>query len=377
MLLGPFFLLTVVICTGFYWLLPRSIRHYAAAACALSCLAWLAPLSALFCSGLTILSYGLIRHQRSKLVIYGSAIAIFFALLIFRELLKGSFKEQSEFSFVPWLGAAFFSLRILHCVLVMAPSTTMKPRFGEYCAYLFFPPTLLLGPFQNYTDFEREVRRSRFDSNLMSIGVERFVLGYLKIVIIGSYIFGVKCNQFLSTFAPSFFRFYLECLQYGFSLYAKFSGYSDIAIGFGLLLGIRLPENFQYPFFAKNIAEFWRNWHASVSGWCRDHVSFPIYASTRSAGVSSLVAMIVLGLWHECSSRYLLWGAYHGMGIFVWQNWQKLTSSISWSENLLIRRIGDVASVLLTFNFVVLSFAITRSHDLDTLLQTIRRFTGE
>ena len=233
-----------------------------------------------------------------------------------------------------------------------------------------------MGPVQRFTDFEREARRCRFDTQRLSAGFERLLFGYAKVVLLADYLIGRKLSLFVNTLDPGGLRTYMESLEYGLTLYFKFAGYSDVAIGFGLLLGMRLPENFNHPFFARNIADFWRRWHISVSVWCRDHVSFMLYACTRSAGLSTLVAMLVLGLWHECSVRYLIWGAYHGCGILIWQRWNELSISRGWQASTAWQPLCGLGARLLTFNFVVVGFTITRATQAGEMLMAFRLLAG-
>jgi len=229
-----------------------------------------------------------------------------------------------------------------------------------------------VGPVQRFTEFEREARRCRFDTQRLSAGFERLLFGYAKVVLLADYLFDLKFSEFITTLELGGIRTYLESLQYGLVLYCKFAGYSDVAIGFGLLLGLRLPENFNHPFLARNIGDFWQRWHISVSSWCRDHVSFPLYASTRSAGLSALIAMLVLGLWHECSARYLLWGAYQGCGILIWQQWSALSNSFGWQKVAALQVFYGLIARFLTFNFVVIGFTITRANNTDEIITAFR-----
>jgi D-alanyl-lipoteichoic acid acyltransferase DltB (MBOAT superfamily) len=369
--LGLPFLLALALGTPAYWALPRTWRLPTIAMLALCCLAWFAPVSAAFCLALAVASHALVRHQVGARQAYAAAAAMFAAMLLLRELLV---RAGSASSLVPWLGAAFFTLRAAHYVIARGQESAGGVRFIDVFCYLFFPPTLLVGPVQDFVDFEREARRSRFDVRQLSAGLERLLFGYAKIVLLADYVVGLQLVAEVDSLAPGAIHTYLDCLDYGLALYFKFAGYSDVAIGFGLLLGIRLPENFDHPFLARNIADFWRRWNASVSAWCRDHVSFPLYARTRSSALSILVAMLVLGLWHECSPRYLLWGAYHG--IVVWQQWRKQVEARRWLAGAAGRWPAEWLARLLTFNFVVVGFAITRAADPVQALQSLLQILG-
>lgn len=371
--LGFPFLMVLAVGTPLYWTLPRIWRLPTAASAGLLCLSWIAPASAAFCMTLGLCSYALARRQLKLGLAYGAAITMLLALLALREVLPWSGDSASV---VPWLGSAFFTLRTAHYVISSAQGQVPEHRLNDYFCYLFFPPTLLVGPVQRFADFEREARRCRFDTQRLSAGFERLLFGYAKVVLLADYLIGIKLSWFIKNIDPGGLRTYLESLEYGLTLYFKFAGYSDVAIGFGLLLGVRLPENFNHPFLARNIADFWRRWHISVSAWCRDHVSFPLYASTRSAGFSALIAMLVLGLWHECSVRYLLWGAYHGCGILIWQRWSALSLSRGWQTGTAWQPLYSVTARFLTFNFVVVGFAITRTTQLEEILVAFRQLAG-
>jgi D-alanyl-lipoteichoic acid acyltransferase DltB (MBOAT superfamily) len=157
---------------------------------------------------------------------------------------------------------------------------------------------------------------------------------------------------------------YLDCFRYGLNLYLQFAGFSDVAIGFGLLLGFRIAENFRSPFLAPNIAEFWRRWHITLSSWCRDYVYMPVAASTRRPVPAILAAMLVLGLWHELSPRFLAWGLYHGAGIAVFRVFDRARPALRVTRSQTGRLLVKGLAVFLTLNFVMLSFVITKERGL-------------
>jgi alginate O-acetyltransferase complex protein AlgI len=111
--------------------------------------------------------------------------------------------------------------------------------------------------------------------------------------------------------------------------YVQFAGYSDLAIGAGLLWGIRVIENFNYPFLATNMQDFWRRWHISLSSWCRDYVFQPIIAFSRNKWIALSAAMLVLALWHEISGRYILWGIFHGTLVLLTTRFRETAPGLS------------------------------------------------
>lgn len=369
-LLSVDFLLLITGFTAVYWLCPKPWRLSLAALAGFLGLAWVAPVSAAICLTLTLGTYFLAPRVKTLGVAYAIAAVLFGCLVLGRELAAN---QALHHSILPWLGAAFYTLRAIHYLLAGVQRQLPQHTLADYLRYMFFPPALLIGPVQRFADFEREARRSRFDPQYFSAGLERLLFGYAKIVLFANYLVATKFAYWVNQLPEGAVQSYLHCLEYGLNLYFKFAGYSDIAIGFALLLGIRLPENFNFPFFARNIAEFWKRWHISVSTWCRDHVNYPLYARSRSPAVAALAAMLVLGLWHESSARYLLWGAYHGAGIMIWQRWKAVSLPPLLSQR---RYLGAFLSWFVTFNFVVIGFAITSAPDVTHALQTLSRLIG-
>ncbi len=121
---------------------------------------------------------------------------------------------------------------------------------------------------------------------------------------------------------------YLSVVRFATNAYVQFAGFSDVAIGLSLLIGIRVPENFESPFLASNLNEFWKRYHISLSAWCRDYVFTPLLSLTRRPVVAVVGAMLVLGLWHEWSTHYLVWGALQGVGALIWHRFGRVAGPV-------------------------------------------------
>lgn len=264
---------------------------------------------------------------------------------------------------VAWLGYAFVSLKAWHLIAEHGGGFVRDGRASTALAYLLFPPTLAVGPIQRYDAFRLELLRARWDSQLASQALRRMLYGYCKVVLLAGYLVTVKLNGLNVSTAYAWLDAYLPLVGYGLNLYWQFSGYCDIAIGFAALLGMRVPENFHFPFAARNLPDFWRRWHITVSEWCRDFVFRPILTRTRQYLLASLGSMIVLGLWHELSPRYLAWGLFHGIGLAIVHLWGK---HMPWADQLRRYALWRVFSWFLTLQFVILSFALTSTPDLQT-----------
>jgi D-alanyl-lipoteichoic acid acyltransferase DltB (MBOAT superfamily) len=222
-----------------------------------------------------------------------------------------------------------------------------------------------------------------------SLGIERILLGYVKIVVLANQLVNVNMQAYIASIDPSreWLIAYLEMLAYGFNGYLQFAGYSDIAIGFALLLGYRVMENFNWPFLARNISEFWKRWHISLSNWCRNYIYMVVTSISRKPTLAILLSMLVLGLWHEISLRYVLWGVYHGVGIALWQLWKRSSighargsvtsdgpgvSGGDGSYSAVSRMLLHGLAVLTTFHFVMLSFVILRHETIAEMLENYR-----
>jgi len=218
------------------------------------------------------------------------------------------------------LGLSYFLFRAInflymHYLVDIPESSPARPLY-----YALFPSTITSGPIQKYLDFRREVDTPRAATLAeLAQGVYRITQGYFFKVCIAALIDRFS-NQLLAVESPNAYQSIatIACLYLYF--FFDFAGYSHIAIGFGLLLGVRVPENFRHPFLATSITEFWRNWHITIADWFRDHVFIPL-GGMRLGGLraSCLAAaiMLVCGLWHDVTIPFACWGAWHASMLFI------------------------------------------------------------
>lgn len=258
------------------------------------------------------------------------------------------------------LGLSFYSFRIIHYLFEGYKEKLPQHTLSDFLAYLFFLPTLIVGPIHRFISFKKELDHRVFKEVEFSYALERILYGYAKIIVLSDYLIMDKMTWYLTTIEQSnpMLHTYLTSVHYWLNLYFQFSGYSDIAIGFAALMGFKVIENFNFPFLASNIANFWMRWHISLSTWIKDYVYAPLAASTRRGFFSIATAMIVFGLWHEFSFNYILWGIYHALGIVIWHQFQKLKRRYLWLQNFSTMRVFHLFSWFLTMNFVILSFEI-------------------
>jgi D-alanyl-lipoteichoic acid acyltransferase DltB (MBOAT superfamily) len=305
-----------------------------------------------------------INRRGSATALLCSVFACFVLLVAYRALIDLSGLLEGAVL----LGFAFYILRAIHFLLDCYRGRIQAVGWKEFIAWFWFLPTLQAGPIHRFDAFSRDLARRRWDPDLFNKGLKRILFGYAKVVLLGNYLVGTKFTAMTEALDGGSWLFnYLDTLRYGLLLYLRFAGYSDIAIGFALLLGFRVMENFNLPFLASNIVDFWRRWHISLSTWCKDYVYTPVLSFTRVPLLAALASMIVLGVWHEMSWRYLLWGVFHGAGIAVCQRWQRTVPA----KSLVGNRYWNFAALILTQHFVLFSFTFT---GLDSMQETFARW---
>lgn len=361
-----------------YWIMPMRVRPFIPTAATVVFLALVDPRSLGLLSVMALLVIGAAQiHGRWRaLVLLGSASLILLVLVLFKVLVPPANLSASEQILFP-LGLSFYTFRCIHVLIEVYLEEIRDLSPIGLIHYLFFLPVIAAGPIHRYPAFAAEREATVTWANA-SEGFERILYGYAKIVFVGNYLVNVIIFPILMQGLKhdSALYQYLDCLKTGLNLYFQFAGYSDIAIGFALLLGHRIIENFDNPLIRTNIGAFWRCWHISLSSWCREYVFAGTYAVSRQRWLGVLMTMIAIGLWHGITWNFLAWGFYHGCGILIWQQSQKLRLS----ERLGFRPPEPVRllfSWILTFNFVMLGFALTKEPDLLSALEVYKIiFTG-
>jgi D-alanyl-lipoteichoic acid acyltransferase DltB (MBOAT superfamily) len=364
-------LFLMVLCVGVYWWLRPSWRDAWLLSLASAVLFWLDSLSMLLSLVLAVAVYTLNRQSRVRASHLLLAIALMIALLAYYKLERQS--NGDDYLAMP-LGLSFTIFRCIHVLVDRFSGRLSMLNARSLACYLFFLPTLVIGPIHRAQEFTRDHERLRFDSPAIARGLERIVYGYAKITILGNFIVGkVGANWVLANSEENtVLRLYLEMVQNGLNLYFQFAGFSDIAIGFALLLGYKIAENFNNPYLAPNISLFWQRWHMSLSSWCRDYVNTLVLSFTRSPALAALATMLAIGLWHSISLKYLAWGVFHALGLISWQAYQSrkhrlkaiVIQVLPVLEDSVVDRVWHGLCIVITVHFVWLSFLIVNDQSL-------------
>jgi len=353
------------------WLVPRRWATWLMPAVGLAFLAAKAPLSLGLLAALGLAGYALPRFAPRRLwPVVAVAFLVSGALAAAR---WGAHPSAGPPSRLAVLGLAFYGLRILHVAFESYKGSLPPCGWAEHARYLLFFPTLLAGPINRFAPHQRDERRRRWDGGLWAEGAERILYGFAKIVVLGNFVTVHRLGGWLAhqTVLSPWAAAYLGCLQAGLNLYFQFAGYSDVAIGLALMAGFRVEENFRWPFLACDIGDFWRRWHITLSEWCRDYLFYPVASATRSPYLGALASMLVLGLWHEFSPRYAVWGLTHGLAIALWQAGRRLSAGRVAAAPAPVRLALAGLGWLVTQNFVVLTFSITQAPSLGEAWRTL------
>ena len=352
------------------WLLPRRFQIIALGIGTFSFLLVKAPISLLILSLTTITSYGIfqlkIRVEQASILIILQSTAFF---VLFKSGIGTPLMTSAD-RLIP-LGLSYYSFRQIHYGIECYKGKISRHHFWDYVSYMFFLPTILIGPINRFQPFLRSLYRRRWDNTLFSRGLERILYGYAKIVIIGNFLLSHKAHFYIEQISNEhlWLKTYLEAIRKTLNAYFQFAGYSDVAIGLALLMGFKVMENFNYPFSASNINEFWNRWHISLSSWCKDYVYTTIASISRRPILGIICTMLVIGLWHEFSLRYIVWGLFHGLGIAVWHIYKKTKFANSFFSK---SSAYHLMAVTLTFHFVIFSFVIIREESWQEVLEVFR-----
>lgn len=286
-------------------------------------------------------------------------------------LLLRALNEQSLATASPldlrWLGFSYIAFRLLHTVRDRQSGRLPVASLAEFVIYVLFFPALPAGPIDRLERFLGDLRRPFLRSvEDWGEGGRRLLVGMFKKFALADTLALVALNEVNAAQVRGAVWAWIVLYAYAFQIYLDFSGYTDIAIGLGRLMGFRLPENFNAPYGKPNLTQFWNNWHMTLTQWFRAYFFNPLTRALRLARrplpvpliifLTQLSTMVLIGLWHGVTWNFVLWGVWHGIGLFVhnrWSEWirpQAVALAPRWQALL------QVGGVLLTFHYVALGW---------------------
>ena len=225
------------------------------------------------------------------------------------------------------IGISFYTFQELSYLIdIYRGNAKPQQRLLPFALYISMSPQLIAGPIVRYVDIEAQLLNRVMSMRKFGQGVMYFIVGFAKKVVLADSI-GALYEQITALPIGSFsvLTAWVGCLAFAFQIYFDFSGYSDMAIGLGKMFGFEFRKNFQYPYIAKNIGEFWRRWHISLGTWFREYVYIPLGGNKCSASrhlLNLLIVWALTGLWHGAQWNFLAWGLYYGVILilerYVW-----------------------------------------------------------
>jgi alginate O-acetyltransferase complex protein AlgI len=262
------------------------------------------------------------------------------------------------------LGISFYTFQCIAFVVDRYRGQVSQPTVVDFGLYVAYFPKLLIGPLVKPRDFLARLAAPPEAPNT-SAAIALIAVGWFKKAILATMLGeGLVDRAFGSPDGCSSVELWVGCYAYSIQLVCDFSGYTDLARGFSALLGYPLPENFQSPYLATSLGDFWRRWHRSFSAWLRDYLFIPLGGSQGTSLQTArnlLITMTLGGLWHGASWNFVLWGAGHGVLLVAERAWR----STEWRPPL-PRVILDVTGWCFTFHTVVLLRILFRTADLAT-----------
>ena len=216
------------------------------------------------------------------------------------------------------IGISFFTFHAISYVVDVYRRDASAQKSPVHAAlYLLLFPQLIAGPIIRYRDIADQLAQRRVTLDDFGLGVQRFVVGLGKKVLVANVVAGPADKIFAMPLGQlTFAHAWLAIVCYTIQIYFDFSGYSDMAIGLGRMFGFRFPENFRWPYIADSVQEFWRRWHISLSSWFRDYLYVPLggnRASPRQTYRNLVTVFFLCGLWHGASWTFVFWGLFHGL----------------------------------------------------------------
>lgn len=267
------------------------------------------------------------------------------------------------------IGISFYTFQAMSYVLdVYRREVEIQKNYFSILLYISFFPQLIAGPIVRYADIQKQIDSRHASSQDIAEGFRRFIVGLGKKVLISN----VVAQAVDSIFATNIVNVnalaaWIAALSYMLQIYYDFSGYSDMAIGMGKIFGFHFKENFNYPYTAYTIKDFWRRWHISLSTWFREYLYFPLGGNRKGkmrTSINKFIVFFATGLWHGANWTFVLWGLWHGMFLFV-------------EEYLPINKLPKIISRIYAMLVVCLGFVVFRGDTLRQGMEMIKAmFTG-
>ncbi len=325
-----------------------------------------------------------ILYRQKRLPAWPSFIAVFFLLVLFviikypplsdyignwLRLASGQTAKAGMLIDIRWLGFSYIAFRLIHTLRDHQNGRMAEVNFQEYIIYVIFFPSLVAGPIDRVERFLKGLRNPENSmASDFAIGGKRIAVGLFKKFVIADSLSLFALNSTNVTQVQSAGWSWVILYAYALLIFFDFSGYTDIAIGLGRLVGVNLPENFNKPYVKSSLTQFWNNWHITLTQWFRAYFFNPLTRKlSRSAAFSSpiliilltqVATMVLIGLWHGISASFVIWGLWHGLGLFLNNRWSEWTRPFmkGLESHPRFYNLTGLLGIFLTFNYVALGW---------------------
>lgn len=307
--------------------------------------------------------------QKNKVWQYLGIILLIMVLIFYK------FADANRLNIIVPLGVSFFTFSAISYLADISKSEYEATDFMHVALYLSFFPKLTSGPLQKASVFFEQIDNQDRNKNItrqkLFEGLQIYCFGLFKKLVLADRL-SVFVNEVYATPAAfSGLSILLALISYSLQIYFDFSGYSDMAIGTGKMLGFELPKNFNMPYLSQNVTEFWRRWHISLSTWIRNYIYIPLGGNRKGKfrqNLNLLIAMTLCGLWHGATINFVLWGFLHGVALLIHKQFSRTFKIES--------KIWKIFATFITFIFVSLLWVLFRSENVsETLMIYSRLFT--
>ncbi len=323
-------------------------------------------------AGLNFLAGLLIENRHRKLGLYLSLVGSLLLLFYFKysHFFFNVIGIHTSAITLP-IGISFYTFQgISYTLDIYWGKIRSNKNFIDFGTYLAMFPHQIAGPIVRYADIAPELAERRVTIESFGIGVERFIIGLAKKMLIANTFARIADAIFtesITNISPAVA--WLGAVAYMFQIYFDFSGYSDMAIGLGRMVGFNFKENFNYPYTARSIQDFWRRWHISLSGWFRDYLYIPLGGNKQGLHrtyLNLILVFLVTGLWHGASWNFIVWGLYHGLFLLI-------------ERAGLSKRLSQVPALIAqiyTWFIILIGWVFFRSTDLTMAFIYLKKMAG-
>jgi len=275
------------------------------------------------------------------------------------------------------LGISFFVFEFIHYLADIYKGKPAVTNWIDFSIFAAFFPSQIAGPIKRFQTFIPELKSPlKLTGPLFEEGLSLILKGLFKKVALADNLSPIATIGFSNPAAIGTADAWVASLCFALQIYFDFSGYTDMGRGSALLMGIRLPENFNLPYIASNLPDFWKRWHISLSSWLRDYLYIPLGGNRHGLARTKwnlMLTMLLGGLWHGAAWHFVAWGGFHGAALMVCHDYDERVKNSQALQNFHASTIGKVLSIALTFLAVLVGWILFRAETVSGAFQMMAR----